>query len=153
MKAIPRFLLCALVPFALACPTRTNTAHDVVLPGNKVVGDAGTPAATPTNSPKREKNPAPLYLLRDSGKRCITSPCPSWAAVNVESRVEKEITGIDIAALGLDAKAAESARQRILAGQLWVHGEIKTVAKQGPAGDGTVLVISEIVETGEAPKP
>lgn len=153
MKKTLGFALLVLIPFALACPLKTNTATDVVAPGDKKIDAGGTPAASGTETPKKDENKEPLYLLRDSGKRCITSPCPSWAAVNVESRVEKEITGIDLSAMKLDAKAAESARQRVLAGQVWVHGKIETVPKQGPAGDGTVLVITGIVDRDEAPKP
>lgn len=147
------FFVSVLVPFSLACPLKTNTASDVVAPGGNDVDAGGTPAASETATPKEKKNSEPLFLLRDSGKRCITSPCPSWAAVNVESREEREITGIDLSGLSLDAKAAESARQRVLAGQAWVHGEVKTVPKQGPAGDGTVLFVSGIVENEKAPKP
>lgn len=160
MKRVLGVFLLATVPLALACPLKTNTAKDFVA---ATVTPAGAPTATHTATStvtstatpreKEEKDPAPLYLLRDTGKRCIAAPCPSWAAVDVDTRVEREITGIDLAGLSLDAKSAESARRRILAGQVWVHGEIKTVPKQGPAGDGTVLVVTEIVDTDAAPAP
>lgn len=135
-----------------ACRPTTNTATDVSLKGRQK--EIASPIASATEAPKEAREEkGPLYLLRDTGKRCITHPCPSWAAVDVETRVEREITGIDLSALGLDAKKGEEARARVLTGQVWVRGEIKTVPKAGPAGDGTVLAVSELVEIGTAPVP
>lgn len=160
-----RLVFCFLLvaPLLAACPTKTNTATDFVLkPGENKAGrqtpaPEGTPEASespspaPVETPKIEAKKGPLYLLRDTGKRCFAAPCPSWAAVDVETRTEREITGIDLSALALDAKAQELARQRVLTGLVWVRGEIKTVPKQGPAGDGTVLAVTAIVENDEAP--
>lgn len=152
--------LLALAPLVAACPVKTNTATDIVLDPDDVKAELQVPdpaaspelnaSPEPTASPEPAASPEederPLYLLRDTGKRCFAAPCPSWAAVDVESRVEREITGIDLSGLALDGKAKEAARRRVLAGQVWVRGEIKTVPKQGPAGDGTVLAVDALVE-------
>lgn len=152
-----RSVLCFLLaaPLLAACPTKTNTATDIVLePGEKKVERpepsispelAATPAATPVETPAAKKGP--LYLLRDTGKRCFAAPCPSWAAVDVETRAEREITGVDLSALALEPKKQEQVRQRVLAGLVWVRGEIKIVPKQGPAGDGTVLAVTALEES------
>ncbi len=142
----------ALLLFA-ACTPRTNTATDVIPPGGKTpdpVKESPTPAVvvalgSPTPSPEPGAK-GPIFLVRDSGKRCIAAPCPSWVAVNVESREEREITGVDLSSLELDAKDADAARRKLLAGQAWAGGEIKKVPKAGPAGDGTVLFVSSIHE-------
>lgn len=145
-------LLLAISLALAACRPTTNTATEISVRGQKEA--IASPIASPTAAPAEEREEkGPLYLLRDTGKRCITSPCPSWAAVDVETRVEREITGIDLTALGLDGKKAEDARARVLSGQVWVRGEIKTVAKQGPAGDGTVLFVAALVDQHTAPAP
>jgi hypothetical protein len=161
-----RTALCFLLAASLlAACVKTNTATDIVLkPGEKNAEmqtpdpagspePAATPAATAKADAKPDEKKVPVYLLRDTGKRCFAAPCPSWAAVNVDTRTEREITGIDLSALALDPKAQEAVRQRVLTGLVWVRGEIKTVPKQGPAGDGTVLAVSAIVENDEAPAP
>jgi hypothetical protein len=71
-------------------------------------------------------------------------------AVDVETRVETEITGVDLSPLSLGAKQ-EDARARVLTGQVWVRGEIRKVPDAGPAGAGTVLTASELVQIGSAP--
>lgn len=148
-----RALLLVTIALALAaCRPTTNTATDVSLRGHEK--EVASPIASATEAPEEARDEkGPLYLLRDTGKRCITHPCPSWAAVDVETRAEREITGIDLSALGLDAKKAEDVRARVLAGLVWVHGEIKTVPKAGPAGDGTVLAVRAIVDPRSAPAP
>jgi hypothetical protein len=142
----------ALALSLAACTPRPNTATDVSIKGQDVA--VASPIASATEAPKEAREEkGPLYLLRDTGKRCFAAPCPSWAAVDVETRIEKEITGVDLGALGLDARKHEDARARVLAGQVWVRGQIKTVPKAGPAGDGTVLFVSAIVEQDAAPAP
>ena len=125
-------LLLGLALLATGCPSKVNPPP---APDPKFVSHTPEPAKEGTT-----------YLLRDTGKRCIAAPCPSWAAVDVKSRAEREITGVDLSRLSLDAKGESAARERVLSGQVWVRGEIRTVPKQGPAGDGTVLVVSALVE-------
>ena len=154
----PIFALALAVAVSLAvlalaaCRPTTNTATDVSLKGHEK--EVASPIASATESPKEAREEkGPLYLLRDTGKRCVTHPCPSWAAVDVETRVETEITGVDLSALGLDAKKAEDVRSRVLTGQVWVRGEIKKVPNAGPAGHGTVLAITALVDPHSAPAP
>ena len=141
------------------CPSRVNTANDIVV--GKAPASPEDPAALETIVPGASPSPTepamdaeaegPIYLLRDTGKRCFAAPCPSWAAVDVETRKETAITGVDVSRLGLDPKAADDARRRILGGQIWVRGDIEVVPKQGPAGDGTVLFVRALVEAHEVP--
>ena len=129
--------LAALAMLLTGCPSKVNTPP---APEEKLL--AGTPAETMSDAQKE----GATYLLRDTGKRCIVAPCPSWAAVDVKTRAEREITGVDLSALQLDAKGESAARERVLSGQVWARGEIRTVPKQGPAGDGTVLFVGALVE-------
>ena len=142
--------LVALVSTAAACNwLKPNTANDVVLPGQKA--EVSPSAAEAAHTPDEPKGEGPTWLLRDSGKRCVTHPCPSWVATDVKTREEKEITGVDLGETGLSGDALAAAKVRVLAGQVWVRGEIRTVEKQGPAGDGTVLFVNALLEAHEAP--
>ncbi len=98
---------------------------------------------------EEKKDVGAVYLLRDNGKRCIVAPCPSWTATVVRTREEVEITGVDVSALDLAGKNEEGARERILAGQVWVRGDLKKVPKAGPGGDGTVLQVTELLEADD----
>lgn len=141
----------AFVVLASACNwLKPNTATDVVVPGAKA-GPEVSPSAVGIATPEEPQGKGPTWLLRDSGKRCVTHPCPSWVAVDVASREEKEITGVDLGETGLGGDELAKAKERVLAGQVWVRGEIRTVEKQGPAGDGTVLFVNALVEAHEAP--
>lgn len=140
----------ALVSLTAACNwLKPNTATDVVLPGQEA--KVSPPAAEVAHTPEEPKGEGPTWLLRDSGKRCVTHPCPSWVATDVRTREEKEITGVDLGETALSGDALAAARERVLAGQVWVRGEIRVVEEQGPAGDGTVLFVNALLEAHEAP--
>lgn len=115
-------------------------------PAGAPVTAAASPSPTPTpeEAPRAQAH-GDVYLIRDTGKRCITSPCPSWAAVNVQTRQEREITGVDLAGVAKEGKAAAELRATLLNGRRWARGEIRTVPKAGPAGDGTVLFVTEVL--------
>ena len=53
------------------------------------------------------------------------------------------VTDIDLSGLGLSPKDAAAAKEKLYKGGK-VEGTIKTVPKAGPAGDGTVLVVTHI---------
>ena len=83
------------------------------------------------------------WSVRDNGKRCIVAPCPTWTATSGAKEVE--ITGIDLTGAKLAESEIEAARQSILSGKAKAKGSIETVPKAGPAGDGTVLFVVEVV--------
>lgn len=87
----------------------------------------------------------PLYLVRDTGMRCATHPCLAWVAINVRTGTQTEISGIDVEQLHLDAEAENRTRQQLLAGELHARGMIRTVPNAGPAGDGVVLFVTEVL--------
>lgn len=86
------------------------------------------------------------WLVRDSGKRCVVAPCPSWVAKNVATGVETEITGVDLSGMKLEESEIVSTRERVLAGKVEATGSIERVEKAGPAGDGTVLFVVELAK-------
>ncbi|QRK10660.1 hypothetical protein JQX13_11620 [Archangium violaceum] len=91
-----------------------------------------------------------VYLVKDSGVRCITAPCPSYIATPVDQPGAEgiQITDVDLSALGLpeDRRATllESVQGR--GAGLKVEATVDTVPKAGPGGAATVLRVKKVVE-------
>lgn len=85
-----------------------------------------------------------FYFLRDTGVRCVTTPCFSIRATRLNSARELTLSGVDVSAVGVP----EAERRRALA-QLKRHGLIaagRVVVEPdaGPAGAGRALVASQL---------
>lgn len=142
----------ALALLLAGCPSKLNPPP---APTDKDI--SGGPGGEDASKPKDGAPAGTVWLLRDNGKRCFAAPCPSWTATDVGTRAEREITGVDVGALKVEGKEAQAQRERILSGQVWARGEIKTIEKAGPAGDGHVLFVTEVLDAKDpvdgGPKP
>jgi hypothetical protein len=122
-----------------ACGAKKSAAHDA-----KKGANADTAAKT-------ENSAEPIWLVHDNGKRCIVAPCPSWTAVNVDTRASVDVATIDLKALKLAPKDEAENRQKVQAGQTWARGTIMMQEKAGPGGDAQVLVVTALIDaTGKS---
>jgi hypothetical protein len=140
-------LAAVLVAVALsACGAKKKepASASAASPVATAAGKGGTAtAATPVATAAEV---LPIWILKDNGKRCIVAPCPSWSAVNVDSRETVEVAGVDLSALKLAPADESTARQKVLAGQSWAQGTMIVVKKMGPGGDGTVLKVTALLD-------
>lgn len=92
-----------------------------------------------------------VYVVQDSGMRCIAAPCPSLVARPAEGPPDAEgipITDLDLSALGL----SDEQKERVMANAqkggpgLKVEASVVTRAKAGPAGAATVLRVNRVLE-------
>lgn len=127
------------------CPSKLNPPP---APTDKDI--SGGPGGENPDEKKKGGTPAgTVWLLRDNGKRCFAAPCPSWTATDVSTRAEREVTGVDVTALKIEGEEAQTQREKVLSGQVWARGEIKTIEKAGPAGDGHVLFVTELLDAND----
>ena len=119
-----------------ACGAKKSSAAN---PATKQGANADTAA-------KAEKSTEPVWLVHDNGKRCIVAPCPSWTAVNVDSRQSVDVATLDLKALALGPKEEADARQKVQSGHAWARGTIVTVEKAGPGGSAEVLLVTGIYD-------
>jgi len=156
----PTFLATALALGLLAgCSSNTRTSP----PETRPAESGGTPAPT-MDTPNSKTGPSlpqgdsggtadsktVVYYVKDSGVRCITTPCPSFIAIRADRPDEDgiQITEMDLAALGVDdeqrAKLLESTHDGSRG--LKVEATIVKVPNAGPAGDGTRLSVNRVLE-------
>ena len=60
-------------------------------------------------SPSDKAATGTFFRVRDRGVRCITHPCLTHSATRLDSRVTKNIAGVDLAAAGADGSEAAAA--------------------------------------------
>lgn len=83
-----------------------------------------------------------FYRATDSGIVCITYPCPSLHEAKLNSNVERNIAGLDLAASGANEKQVEYGHQQLAE----KHGVLvvgKHSKVSGPGGTGWQLNASE----------
>ncbi len=89
-----------------------------------------------------------VYIVKDSGVRCLTAPCPVYLALREDQPDDAglKITDLDLNALQLDeAQRATLLKSTLRTGPgLKVEATVSTVPDAGPAGDATVLRISRV---------
>ncbi|WP_257460383.1 DUF6748 domain-containing protein [Archangium lipolyticum] len=153
-------LLAALAFGMLAGCTRNTTESRPAESGGTPT-ERATPSTNPSGEPPPSEPPsrgtaaadkagAPVvYIVKDSGVRCMAAPCPSFIATRPDRPNEDglQVTDVDLAPLGL----AEERRANILEAThsptgLKVEATVVTVPKAGPAGDATVLRVTRVVE-------
>jgi len=78
-----------------------------------------------------------------NGIVCITWPCPSFTAEN--GRTSMHVSGFDVRPLGLDAREEEAVTSEIARGG-WIVRGLLVRGPTGPAGEGTTIVVLELVE-------
>lgn len=91
-----------------------------------------------------------VYVVKDSGVRCITAPCPSYIATRVDQPDAEgiQITDVDLSALGLPEERRATLLETVhgRGAGLKVEATVETVAKAGPGGAATVLRVKKVVE-------
>lgn len=83
-----------------------------------------------------------FYGVTDSGIVCVTSPCPSFHEIRLNTAFQQNIHGVDLDASGANAKQVQDGFDELYASGILVAGVHGTVT--GPAGTGTSLVASEL---------
>ena len=85
-----------------------------------------------------------FYLLRDNGVRCVTTPCFSTDAFLLNTSRVTTISTLDLTRVRATPAERERARDRIDTGGLIVAGRIAVDEDAGPAGQGRVLVATQL---------
>ena len=162
MTVRPLLLAALALGFAAGCNNKppAHTAPPTSEPGTTAAAPEARPAETPpANEPGTAAAPAPaqpevkpgesaVYIVRDSGIRCIAPPCPSYNATRVD---KPGMDALPIHELDLSAVAGDSEErmqsltmQTTQAEGLKVEATLETRPKAGPAGDATVLRVSKL---------
>jgi hypothetical protein len=99
---------------------------------------------TASKPPDTATGAAQPFLLRDSGVRCVTFPCPSYSVQAPGQQEAREVHELDLGALGSDEE-----RERVQEGVahgIRVEGTLSVRAKAGPAGSATVLRVTRLLK-------
>lgn len=109
-----------------------------------------SPSGGTAAAPSAERGPA-VFFLRDSGVRCMTTPCPYFIATRPDRPGDEpiQVHEVDTAALGVDDEKRASIMDATHGNPgLKVEGTLDTVPNAGPAGAATVLRVRRVV-TGQ----
>jgi hypothetical protein len=98
---------------------------------------AGAPAAGGT-----------VYEVQLSGVRCIAAPCPTHLArpVNQPDADAVQVHELDLSALNMPEERQQALLQRMNEGSVKVVARVGFRQKAGPAGDATVLKVTQLVD-------
>lgn len=107
-----------------------------------------TPSGGTAAAPSDERGPA-VFFIRNSGVRCITTPCPFFTATRPDRPNDEPLPvhEVDTAALNV----SDERRNMIMEAAngpagLKVEATVDTVPNAGPAGAATVLRVRRVVE-------
>ncbi|MFY0582834.1 hypothetical protein ACN28S_58810 [Cystobacter fuscus] len=99
-----------------------------------------------TQEPAQE---AIVYIVKDSGVRCITAPCPVYLALRADRPEEAglKVTDLDLSALSLgDEQRSALLKSTHKTGPgLKVEATVRTVPHAGPGGTATILRVSRVL--------
>jgi hypothetical protein len=167
MTPRPSFLATTLVLGLLAgCSSNTRAPADP-----RPAESGGTPTATGAEAPPPARPETPtapsgdssggtaaagddnkpvVYIVKDSGVRCIAAPCPSLIARPAD-RPDADgirITDLDLSALGLSEEQQGRIMENAMKGGpgIKVEATLGTVPHAGPAGAATVLRVNRVLE-------
>ncbi|ATB34913.1 lipoprotein [Cystobacter fuscus] len=90
-----------------------------------------------------------IYIVKDSGVRCMAAPCPSLVARPADDPKAEglRITDLDLSALGLTDEQQGRLMEKVHQGAgLKVEASVGNVPHAGPAGTATVLRVNRVVE-------
>ena len=126
-------------------PVETRTADSGGSPPSETVVDA---TARPAPEAQPKAGATAVYVVRDSGVRCMAAPCPSLIAEPVGRAGESlRITDVDLSALSLSQEQKEHLMNQVHGGPgVRVEATVNTAPSAGPAGDGTVLRVNRVLE-------
>lgn len=85
-----------------------------------------------------------VYRVRDNGVRCITTPCFTLDALQVERTRRMKVSDLDLSAARLTRTQRRLADHALAATGLMVTGTVVVVPDAGPAGAGRALVVSTV---------
>ncbi len=125
-------------------PTPSDTA--AAPRGNEPGTDA--PAAAPTADVKEGESA--VYIVKNSGVRCITTPCPYFNATRADKPGSEPlpIHELDLSAVsgGSEERAQELSHQTEMGEGLKVEATLTTKQNAGPAGAATVLKVGKLAK-------
>ena len=107
-----------------------------------------TPSGGTAAAPSAERGPA-VFFLRDSGVRCMTTPCPYFVATRPDRPNDEplQVHEVDMAALNVSDEKRNSIMEATHGNAgLKVEATVDTVPNAGPAGAATVLRVLRVVE-------
>ena len=106
------------------------------------------PSGGTAAAPSPERGPA-VYFIRDSGVRCMTTPCPYFVATRPDRPNDEplKVHEVDMAALNLSDEKRNMVMEAAHGNAgLKVEATVDTVPNAGPAGAATVLRVRRVVE-------
>jgi hypothetical protein len=110
----------------------------------------GAAAARPPSEPGTPQPGTRVYFVRNSGVRCITTPCPFFLASRPERPDEDALMvhELDLSALAVSEEQRQGLEHATELEQgLKVEAHVDTVPDAGPGGDATVLRVTRVLET------
>jgi hypothetical protein len=170
MNVRPLLLAALALGFAAGCTTPSSppSTPPSSEPGTPSTDTAAHPAAE--NAPPKGNEPgteAPpptpatgggdvkagesaVYIVKDSGVRCIAPPCPSYNATRADKPGSEPIPvhEVDLSALsgGSDERAEALTQQMQMGNGLKVEATLETRPNAGPGGAATVLKASRVAK-------
>lgn len=113
-------------------------------------GTEAAPTPTPTTGGDVKQGESAVYMVKDSGVRCIAPPCPSYNATRVDKPDAEPIPihELDLSAVtgGNDEQANALVSQTQMGKGLKVEATLETRPNAGPAGAATVLKASRLAK-------
>ncbi|QSQ21161.1 hypothetical protein JY651_39150 [Pyxidicoccus parkwayensis] len=168
MNVRPLLLAALALGFAAGCTTPSSSPSNTPSsePGTPSADTAARPAETAPpkgNEPGTEAQPPPpsagsevkagesaVYIVKDSGVRCIAPPCPSYNATRADKPGSEPIPvhEVDLSALsgGSDERAEALTQQMQMGNGLKVEATLETRPNAGPGGAATVLKASRVAK-------
>ncbi|MCP3136755.1 DUF6748 domain-containing protein [Pyxidicoccus xibeiensis] len=111
--------------------------------------EPGTAAPTPNPEAEVKTGESAVYIVKNSGIRCIAPPCPSYTAARVDKPGSDAlmIHEVDLTALagGSDERLQSLMQQTEMGEGLKVEATLDIQKNAGPAGDATVLRATRLV--------
>ncbi|OJH41551.1 DUF6748 domain-containing protein [Cystobacter ferrugineus] len=90
-----------------------------------------------------------VYIVKDSGVRCMAAPCPSLVARPADDPKAEglRITDLDLSALGLTDEQKGRLMEKVhQEAGIKVEASVGNVPHAGPAGTATVLRVNRVLE-------
>jgi len=160
MNVRPLLLAAVALGFATGCskpsstpgtpPSEPGTPSTQTAPAPSDSAPRDNEPGTPAPAPEAELKPgeSAVYIVRNSGVRCITTPCPTYTATRVDKPGSDAlmIHEVDLTAVtgGSDERMQSLMQQTELGEGLKVEATLETKQNAGPAGAATVLKVGKL---------
>ena len=135
-------------PGTAAAPTTGENRPSEAPPTNEPGTAAPAPTGSPNGQPEVKSGESAVYIVRNSGIRCIAPPCPSYTAARVDQPGKDAllIHELDLTAVsgGSDERMQELTMQTERGEGLKVEATLDTQANAGPAGAATILRVKKL---------